>query len=307
MYSRLELLPNELLFYIFEYLDTRDLFYGFWGLNQRFNQLLQSLEKLSLTIEKDESKLISLFGCQIHRLVVDTCLDINFSKFPYLHSLILHDVTEVHLKQFLIICMPHLVYLSIPSDNISWTVPRLIQKIFSHELSSLHIVNLVCPQLSFSFSSQSNSLRSVSIYCTSSIMVLHILSKCPNLCNLRVHFEENNCNVWQIRPLIVNHSLKYFILSDPFSVLCLNHIDTFLKYMPNVQRIQLNFNCNVPFIHLAELVSNRLSYLRRFDCHIDITTDDDFTSLATIQRMHPCFYRIQCITDDYGYRTYSTN
>ena len=37
MYSRLEDIPNQLLLDIFQYMNTIDLYYGFWELNQRFN------------------------------------------------------------------------------------------------------------------------------------------------------------------------------------------------------------------------------------------------------------------------------
>ncbi|CAF1125007.1 unnamed protein product [Adineta steineri] len=119
MSIRLEDFPNELLLNIFRYVDTRDLFYGFWQLNQRFNQLLQSLKKLVLIIEKSESKLISIFGCQIYKVIVDTCLDINFMKFSYLHSIVLYDITETDLTQIRTKFMPYLAYLSIPSNNQS--------------------------------------------------------------------------------------------------------------------------------------------------------------------------------------------
>ncbi|CAF0901564.1 unnamed protein product [Rotaria sordida] len=77
--------------------------------------------------------------------------------------------------------------------------------------------------------------------------------------------------------------------------------------MPNLQRVTLNFNCDVPFIQLAQIISNQLLYLHRFDCHIDNAPDDELTSIETIRQIHPCFNHIQCATDDYGYRMYTTD
>jgi hypothetical protein len=307
MCARLEHFPNELLFIIFEYVDTRDLFYGFWGLNKRFDQLLQSLENLSLTIEKDESKLIKLFACQINRLVIDTCLDIDFTQFSYLHSLILYQLTEHQLKQIQLKLMSHLVYLSIPPDNTCYVASKLTQLTFSEALSSLRHVTLGCPHVPVFQSSQSYSLHSISVHCIASIMVLYILASSPNLSTLDVQFEENNFCIFHITPSIVNHPLKSFTVSDPFSLLCSKHIDTFLLYMPNVQRIKLNFNCDVPFIHFAQILSNRLSYLHRFDCHIDNAPYDEITSIETIRQIHPCFNCIRYTIDEYGYRTYTTD
>ncbi|CAF3512298.1 unnamed protein product [Rotaria sp. Silwood1] len=220
---------------------------------------------------------------------------------------LLYQLTENQLKQIQVKLIPHLVYLSIPSDNTSYDIPRLIQKIFSPELFSLRHVNLGYLYVSQFQWSQSHSLHSISVCCTSSVMVLHILASSPNLSTLHAHFEKNNFNIFHEIPSITNHPLKYFTLSDPYSVLCFKHIDTFLLYMPYVQRIKLNFNCDVPFIRFAQTVSNRLLYLRRFDCHIDNAPDDEITSDETIRQIHPCFNCIQCTIDDYGYRTYTTD
>ncbi|CAF1200105.1 unnamed protein product [Rotaria sordida] len=299
--------PNELLIDIFEYLDARDLFYGFWGLNKRFNHILQSLKNISLTMKNDESKLISLFAPQIKRLIVDTCLNIDLTQFPHLHSLILLDLTETQLRQIQSEFMPHLVYISISPDNKSCILSQLIQRIFSQTLSSLRCVNLGCVRYPVFHMFQSYVLQSITINCTSSITVPYILLASPNLSNLRVHFEENNFNIFYKNPTIPNHPLKYFILSDPYGLLCFKHVDTFLTYMPNLKRIKLNFNCDVLFIQLAKTVATRLICLNRFDCHIDNTSADAVTSIDEIQQIHPCFVRIRCITGNYGYRIYKTD
>ncbi|CAF3664577.1 unnamed protein product [Rotaria sp. Silwood1] len=307
MQAQLEHLPNELLIDIFEYLDARDLIYGFWGLNKRFNHILQSLENLSLTIKNDESKLIPLFASQIKRLIVDTCLNIDFTQFPYLYSLILFDLTENQFRQIQSEFMPHLVYISISSNNKSYFLSQLIQRIFSQTLSSLRHVNLGCVRYPVFHSFQSYILQSITVNCTSSIIVPYILLASPNLSSLRVHFEENNLNIFYKNPTVPIHPLKYFILSDPYGLLCFKDIDTFLTYMPNLKRIKLNFNCDVSFIQLAKTLATRLTYLNRFDCHIDNTSADDITSIDEIQQIHPCFVWIRCITGNYGYRMYKTD
>ncbi|CAF0849169.1 unnamed protein product [Adineta steineri] len=309
MSIRLEDFPNELLLNIFKYVDTRDLFDGFWQLNQRFNQLLQSLKKLVLIIEKSESKLISIFGCQIYKVIVDTCLDINFMKFSYLHSLVLYDITETHLTQIRTKFMPYLAYLSIPSNNQSWWTYRLIERIFSPELSSLTAVNLGYFPIFKPSHSYSDSIRSMTVYWNSPFIVFDILRLCPNLSYLRVRFHHIHNRYFPMLSSIIHHSLKYFILLDSSSILSFNHIDTLLQYIPNIERIRLNFKCDVPFIRLAQMISNRLSYLYEFNCYIDILPedDDDMINLEIIRQIHPYFHHIQCNIDDFGCRTYITN
>ncbi|CAF2738153.1 unnamed protein product [Rotaria sp. Silwood2] len=307
MQTQLEHLPNELFIGIFEHLDARDLYYGFWGLNKRFNHILQSLENLSLTIKNDESQLISMCASQIKRLIVDTSLNVDFTQFPCLHSLILLDLTENQLRQILSELMPHLVYISISPDNKSYFLSQLIQRIFSQTLSSLRHVNLGCVRYPVFHSFQSYILQSITVNCTSSIMVPYILLASPNLSNLRVHFEENNRNIFYKNPTVPVHPLKYFILSDPYGLLCFKHVDTFLTYMPNLKRIKLNFNCDVSFIQLAKTLATRVTCLNRFDCHIDNTSVEGVTTIDEIQQIHPCFVRIKCITGNYGYRVYKTD
>jgi hypothetical protein len=307
MSTRLEDLPNELLFSIFEYMDVVDLYHGFWGLNQRFGQLLQVLKNLSLTIEKDESKLISLFGHRIVRLVIDTSLDVDFSQFPYVHSLILNQMTRNHLQQIQSKRLPHLTYLSTPEDDHYFILSQLIQRIFSTELTSVHYVNLRRLYMSILQGYQSYSLHSITFYCTNLIMIQDILNSSPNLSTLNVLIDTNWFNLFTRVPSIINHPLKYFILIDPYSILSTNNIDTLLVCMPNLQRIKLHFNCDIPFIHFARSLVKQLPYLNRFNCHIEEEPNDDTANIEILREIHPSFYRLRYITDEYGYRTYTTD
>ncbi|UJR14378.1 hypothetical protein I4U23_001374 [Adineta vaga] len=307
MYTRLEHFPNELLLHVFLYTDTRDLFYGFWGLNQRFNYLLQTLRRRSLIIEKDESKLSKLYGPQIYKLVIDTCLDVDFNQFPYLHSLILYDITKNNSLRIRTRYMPSLVYLSISSRNISWHRNQFLSLIFSQELSSLTTVNIGIPfPMHFPFFNKSYGIQSLTVCCMGTSTILTVLSLCPNLSKLHVHIEESHYLISPATPSLTNYPLKYFILSDPYDMLRVNNIDAYLTYIPNVEQIQLICISSIIFIDLARMITNRLSFLRQFDCHINSKLDDDMSSIDTVHQLHPCFKRIRCTVDEYGYRTYST-
>ncbi|CAF1068712.1 unnamed protein product [Rotaria sp. Silwood1] len=306
-YTKFEHLPNELLFELFEYIDIRDLFYGFWGLNKRINHLLQSLRNLSLNLEQCESALISLFANQINRLIVNTWQDIDLSQFPCLQSLILHQITGNQLRQIRSEFMPYLVYLSTSSIPEFSLMPQLAQRIFSNDMPTIRYVDLGHVHVPYlRMWSQSPSLHSVSIHSINPTIVPFILISSPNLVYLHVVFLMDTIPIFHNSPSISNHPLKHFVFSDPYHKLSFNHIYTLLAFIPNVRRIQLNFLCKVPLIRFLQSLLNRLRYLNRFDCNIDDVSNDKITTIETIQQIHPCFYRIQCSTNDFNFRTFTT-
>jgi hypothetical protein len=307
MKNRLENLPNELLIEIFEYVDLRDLFDGFGGLNKRINDLIRSLQNLSLNLQRDEPILIALFANQIHRLVVNTWQDINLYQFPYLHSLVLHQITGNQLRQIRSEFMPSLVYLSTSSIPEFSLMPQLAQRIFSNQMPSIQHVDLGHVHVPYLRTwSQSPSLSSISVHSTDPTIIPFILNSSPNLIYLHVHFLMDTIPIFRNPPAIANHRLKQFILSDPYHQLSFNHIYTLLSFIPNLRTIRLHFLCKIPFIRLAKSLLNRLPYLQRFDCNIDDASHDKSTNLETIRQLHPCFDRLHCATNDFHFRTFIT-
>lgn len=306
-YEKLESLPNEVLIELFEYIDTRDLYYGFWGLNVRINKIIQSSKTRSLTLERDEAQLISLFANQINRLVVNTWQDIDLTQFPVLQSLVLHQVTGNQLRQIRSEYMPNLVYLSTSSIPEFSLMPQLAQRIFSNDMPTVRYVDLGDVHVPYSRTwTQSPFLHSVSIRSTNPTIVPFILISCPNLVYLHVDFLCNTIPIFQNLPSVSNHPLRYFILSDPYHKLSVNHVTTLLTFIPNVRTIELTFLSKIPFIRLLQSMLNRLQYLNRFDCNIDDVSTDKSTDIETIQCMHPSFHRIRRSTNDFHFRTFTT-
>ncbi|CAF2053725.1 unnamed protein product [Rotaria magnacalcarata] len=304
---KFENLPNEILFDLFEYIDIRDLYNGFWGLNERINYIIGHLRNLSLNLERYEVGLISLFAKQINRLIVNTWQDIDLSQFPRLKSLILHQITGNQLRQIRSEYMPNLVYLSTSSIPEFSLMPQLAQRIFSNAMPTIRYVDLGhvhVPHLHMW--SQSPTLRSLSVHTINPTIVPFILISSPNLVHLRVEFLFNTIPIFDSAPSLRNHPLKHFILSDPYHKLSFNHIYTLLAFIPNVDRIELNFLCKIPLIRFLHSLLKRLQYLNRFDCNIDDASNDKITDIQTIQQVHSCFYRIQCSTNDFHFRTFTT-
>ncbi|CAF4128831.1 unnamed protein product, partial [Rotaria sp. Silwood1] len=63
MSTRLESLPNELLIDVFTYFDISNLYHSFWGINQRFNNLVRTMKSFSLIINNNNNNLLSIEIC----------------------------------------------------------------------------------------------------------------------------------------------------------------------------------------------------------------------------------------------------
>ena len=90
MNTQFEVLPNELLVDVFEYLDAEDLFQTFYHLNIRFNTVLQSLNHLSLTLTQFDIHQTIHSYINLHcvqTIVVNHRADVNLNDFPNLRRL----------------------------------------------------------------------------------------------------------------------------------------------------------------------------------------------------------------------------
>ena len=307
MVTRFEDLPNELLLDLFEYIDVRDLYHGFWLLNTRFNQLIGTLSSLSLTLEQNESALISLFANQITRLVSKTWQETDLCQFPQLQSLVVHLPTRNQLHQIQTDSLPNLIYLSVTSVPGLDFLPRFTITIFSNGLPSLRHVRLGHVPTTYSpYWSQSPLLTSVSVECSNPMLIACILGSSPNLQSLQVRMLLDAVPIFRSSPSITGHRLKRFILQDPYHKLLFSHVYALLAWMPNVQRIYLNFLCKVPFTRFARSLVNRLPLLTRFDCHIDDSSSDRTVDVETIRLIHPCFARLRCPMTDLNFRLFTT-
>lgn len=73
-FSQFERLPNEILIEISGYLDARDTYHAFYGLNWRLNALLQSLDRLHIYVHYEGRNRIRhdhLFASRVHTLIID--------------------------------------------------------------------------------------------------------------------------------------------------------------------------------------------------------------------------------------------
>jgi len=307
MSTRLEYLPNELFFHLFIYFDIRNLYHSFWGINQRFNNLLHSLNNLSLIIQKNDSILSEIFARQIIRLKMMTSQEIDLSQFSNLQSLELCQASDIQIEQIRSDIMPKLVNLIISTPfHISLPL-KLIQELFSNGFRFLHHAQLSRVDI-FENSSkfQSFSLHYLQINCTNSNVIPQILLSCPNLFSFHIKFFGQNHHILPPSSSSYNHLLEEFSLDDPYHKLSFNTIDILFLYIPNIKYLFLHFLCRVPFINLIESILNQLEQLNRFECEILEAPNNDMIDIESIQQMNECFHDLQCIEKDNKYRLFFT-
>jgi hypothetical protein len=79
--SSFEILPNEILFHIFDYLTSNDVIYSFIDCNQRLQHLLltQKFHFKSPTSNLDFwNKILPIIGPQIETLIIDLTVRLDF-------------------------------------------------------------------------------------------------------------------------------------------------------------------------------------------------------------------------------------
>jgi hypothetical protein len=307
MSTRFEQLPNELLLNIFIYFDIRNLFHSFWGVNDRFNNLLHAVNNLSFIMEKNESLLIEIFARQINRLKIMTPQPIDFSQFSNLHTLELTRACVIQMEQIRSDIMPNLVNLSISTPFYISLPLELIKEIFSNDFRLLHQANLNrLDHFPTSWQFQSLSLHSLHITCADAKVISQVLTACPNLFSFHVTFFGQNRHILPPSSSSYNHLLEEFSLYDPYHKLTFDTIQILFLYVPNVKYLFLHFLCQEPFIHLIDSILNRLEQLNRFECDILESPNDQMGEITLLQQMDQCFQRLYCIEKDNGYRWFLT-
>ncbi|CAM4774752.1 unnamed protein product [Rotaria magnacalcarata] len=277
MRSVLENLPNELIIEIFGYSKIRDLSFGLWNLNKRFNALIRSLKYLSLILTKDCTSEELLFSEQIIRMVIVTLESINLNPFINLRSLVLNLATENHLKQIQSIVLPNLVYLSLPLSFDSRSTKQLASEVFSNRFSSLRFADLGVIDMPSNLSwSQSPSLRSIRIFSPNINIIPLILQSCTQLTHFQVRITGEHPLDIPSLPIISNHPLKQFIfLQAQHSTIAFN-IANIIYLIPNVKQLDLRL-CTISFIDLIKLISKYLIKLNR----LILNNDYDIFSIGT--------------------------
>jgi hypothetical protein len=278
--SRLEYLPNEILMYIFQYFDARDLFRAFYNLNIRLNKLLQSLTYLSFTLLKSNSNDYDLFAPYIYTLTIDYAVNIDLNHFRNLHRLTLLSPTSNQLKQIVFTSLPYLEHLSIGYEHFLYShyIPDLCQKIFSNDFPQLKSCYLFEPRILeiLPHLTPSTQLRILKMDNIDLLTYKDILSLCPNLYLFQFTMLNQHEEVYQITPHLnlKRMIIKFQSLVKSISDCAMNH---YLSYVPNLEQLnihEINFDVNIlEYLNsnwFAKLIHNQLSLLIRLKYYLQI-------------------------------------
>lgn len=273
---RLEYLPNELLIYIFKYIDARNLYQSFYNLNYRFNLLLNSLTQLCLILWPFKCDIYDyLFDSRVDTLVVHDDINFTLSRYKNVRHLILSNPKHEQMSKI----MNEGTYLetiSLISPRCFYTTFNLNEMIFSNKfpyLKSCYLTTVYLPsfeirQLSWS---QSPSLRSLHISSRDSLIHIAILNACPNLYSLDLSLYQLDYTPLDIQPHQNLKRLK-FILNNLTWSLDNKIFETFFFCIPYLEYLIIQRSITLPetinnlvqFDSLSNILNQQLIYLKKF-------------------------------------------
>jgi hypothetical protein len=304
--SRLELLPNEILDEVFQYLDAGDLFRAFNNLNSRFNALLRSQNHLFLSVSTSDPHEIDnshIFSHYIHILIVGRDANIKLKNFPNLRRLKFLNPTCEQLDGLDAAHLPDLKHLSVGYASFcnhsldAYRKRNHCTKVFSNGFPSLISCYLFHPETmsTLVYFNQSTQLRILRVGSTSLFNYQKILSACPNLYFFQLTFPHG-----YVKPAIMksHFNLRRMIIDFHPNTFPLNDydLDDYLSCVPNLEQLciyrQNEDGDMIPYFDynwLAESIHRHLPLLRRFKYYFRIyfaaalIDDDDENILSRLE------------------------
>ncbi|CAF3464252.1 unnamed protein product [Rotaria sp. Silwood1] len=275
-YSQLEMLPNETLIEIFQYLDIEKLFQAFDNLNFRFNKLLRTLNNLVYCLWDDNYIKMNNFISYIDVLSINCRININFNHFTNIRCLKLISLTDELLVQLKTSILPCIEYLFIKQLNCH-SPDIFYDKIFTNTFPHLkscyvcHKSKIIVKEWFVCLSVLCNlkvGIINLSTYVT-------ILSKCPNLNIFKFQLESSETSI--VDKPHVNLKQMTIKFEDINLLKYDSMINTCLSYVSNLERLSIYqdfFKVNI--LHYlttdwhASSITNYLSLLRRFDYYFKV-------------------------------------
>jgi hypothetical protein len=288
-----ELLANELILDIFEYLNSIQLLRTFHGLNIRFNKLLYlHFQRFPLDFRSVSKHEFDIICQRILPLITDQITSIHlsndddtpdqpnlffsygfhFQQFINLQSLSLYHIRSTNLINQIILNCPHLIYLNISKcdfDEDTEEAKSCINNIWN-------LTNLKYCYLNDFFTSLltiiSSSLEDLSIknYFISFNCLISLFQCTPNLQNLSI----------RIRDISDNKPLSFLIpLLTKLTINFqgeLNTLTNLLENLPNLSKLIIDIeNIYIDGYQWEEIITNYLHKLKVFRLLMYYQFDDE--------------------------------
>ena len=276
--SAFELLPDEILLDIFQYITVIDLFNGFVNLNSRLNCTLHDVRiAVHIRSTEDRNKNLEMalryFASQIIYIYVYRYPSLDLRHFPHLRSLIIHLPTADQLASICAPFMSRLTRLRLGTIKQHYQ-PLVFASLFSkRQFTMLRFCNF--------FELDSDNIFASSKPCLTirTLMITHckvndfikLLPLLPNLHRFQVFISTVLPSTFN-NPIAYHHEkLVDLDIHLPRSISQLALIDHFLSFVPNVQRCTVhlyNLETFAEYTYLQYILTYRLNRLRHLNCLI---------------------------------------
>ena len=298
-----DLLPNELLMDMFDYLPLVDLYQGFFGLNYRFNSLLQLLENRHLVLDRNwraEIRAIHFFDTRIATLIVQHDEPIDFSFFPNIRALKLCRPTIKQCNAIQSCPIPNLEHFYINSIHLGHSCALLCHHIFATSFPTLRTCRLEEVSNTSHRCSTSHPVLTNIQWTMKSDTFRRVLSSCPQLTHLQVSLGSNT-QMPSMSNLTYHHTNLQRLDIRLYSVgqwWC-NTIESLLSILPNLQDLTLCLDrkrkdSEFPFASFGSMLTRCVPCLRYIRADIVIDKPSVASSeLNMIKAYHPLFIDVQ--------------
>jgi len=258
---------------LFKYFKTQDLFQTFYNLNLRFNYLIQSLNHLIYSTNKNDDH-YTLSYPYIRTLIINTPINDKLSCFLNVRRLILDYVTDDLISQLNTYILPNLEYLSIDHKVHPFYMSELNRKIFSNTFFNLKYcyISRIKSSNTFQQWTQTLSLNFLKLNNIDSFIYLSILLACPNLyflkfkLSIQSKIQSNIVLHNNLKRLIININYDDWPWDD-------NILEDYLLCVPNLEQFRIcrsiSRDLNVMnylqyYDWMFSIISSHLSFLYRF-------------------------------------------
>ncbi|CAF1303041.1 unnamed protein product [Adineta steineri] len=286
-FSRFELLPNEILIEISDYLDARDIYYAFYGLNLRLNALLQSLDRLYIYIHYNGRSRIRhdhLFALRVHTLIIDRnrLLD-NLHQFPNIRHVIFIKSFQKKIEH-VINQLNNLEHLTVKVKGQGGASRSIYQRIFTNDFPCLKsfIHKASHPPSLTNTWTQTPSIHFLDV--TSDFSRIHMfLAACPNLHFLKITIPKLAGTLADLKQYEKLQRLHLTITTDQLSFDELP-FDSLFACLPNLEYLYLQQSImNINMINnlkqsqwLANVLARHLLSLRQFKLTLCLSANQHF-------------------------------
>lgn len=309
--SKLEDIPNEIFYDLFNYLSIEQLHNCFYNLNNRLNNLLFSRYNISFIYNENINLLIiKYYKNKINHLIIDYSNDFYLNLFQNLNCLTIknrniNNIKQIHFNKF-----HNLIYLSFKLKSDFKIPDELLNDIFSNKYKYLRYINLPFIEKSSKIWSKSPSIRYLSFHCNQLTTIEDILKSSPNLNSLQIHILYNsNISINSSSSKQIYCSIEKLILWSEEVELTFYSIDYLFNLMPNIKYLYLQTKFQISFIYFIEFIFKNLPNLISFHCFIKefLMEKERISNLNDIHKISSLFKSIQLIKQNENYRIFSTD